>query len=320
MKPKLVRFLLVIAVLAIIAGLGRDLRELMNAELTYQSFWHYVVRLILIIGAAVAVILVVQLLAVRNPAESIGVSSTPTAGLKLSNVAKRITDILVAATLLTLLSPVLVMASVLIFILEGYPVFYISKRYISLDQCVLVLKYRTMVRDATSPRYRLRERYMRNGYLDIPLDCEVYTPLGRVLERTQLVETLQFFNILLHGMSLIGNRPLPRDNIILLKQFEGWERRFDSPAGLTGLSQIVGKLNQTPQQRLELESMYANLYRSKTANIYLCDLYIAYYTVRLLFTGKTLGIADAKRLVDSVSGKKIVVSPDGDPLVGPEFR
>src|SRR5882724_10372848 len=119
MKPKLVRFLLVIAVLAIIAGLGRDLRELMNAELTYQSFWHYVVRLILIIGAAVAVILVVQLLAVRNPAESIGVSSTPTAGLKLSNVAKRITDILVAATLLTLLSPVLVMASVLIFILEG---------------------------------------------------------------------------------------------------------------------------------------------------------------------------------------------------------
>ena len=45
------------------------------------------------------------------------------------------------------------------------------------------------MRDAASPRYRLAERYMRNGYLDIPRECEVYTPIGRLLEKFQVVES-----------------------------------------------------------------------------------------------------------------------------------
>lgn len=143
---------------------------------------------------------------------------------------------------------------------------------------------------------------MRDGYLDIPLECEVYTPIGRFLERTQLVETLQLFNVLLHGMSLIGNRPLPKDNILLLSQFDGWERRFNSPAGLTGLSQVVGKLNQSPQGRLELEGMYSNLYRKKDANILICDMYILYYTVRFLLFKRPLPLEDAKRIVVAASG------------------
>ena len=138
---------------------------------------------------------------------------------------------------------------------------------------------------------------MRDGYLDVPPDCEVYTPIGRFLERTQIVEVLQLFNIILHGMSLIGNRPLPNENIKLLKQFNGWEGRFASPTGLTGLSQIVGRHNQSPQQRLELECMYSNLYRQRSANVLKCDMYIVYYTVRLLLFGKVVPIEDAKQIV-----------------------
>ena len=166
-----------------------------------------------------------------------------------------------------------------------------------------ILKFRTMVKDATSSKYRLRERFMRDGYLDIPLDCEVYTPIGRFLERTQLVEVLQFLNILFHGMSLIGNRPLPSENIELLKNFRGWEGRFDSPAGLSGLSQVVGKLNQTPEERLELECLYSSVYKSKSGNILLCDLFIVYYTIRLLLFGKPLPIDAAKRLIMTASGE-----------------
>jgi exopolysaccharide production protein ExoY len=301
MKSRLVRLLLTVVTLIGVVVLCYLLRRLMIVALTPHSFWHYLARSVLLLGAAVTAIMVIQQFSIRNPAETIGVSSTPSVGFKISNFAKRVTDIVVAVSLLTVLSPLLFFIAILIFILEGYPIFYISKRYISLDQCVPVLKFRTMVRDATSPKYRLRERYMREGYLDIPLDCEVYTPLGRILERTQLVEILQLFNIVLHRMSLIGNRPLPADNIQLLRQFPGWEQRFDSPAGITGLSQVVGKLNQTPQQRLELESMYSKMYKTKGANIYICDLYIAYYTVRLLLTGETLDITDAKNLVESLS-------------------
>lgn len=300
---RIFRLLILVAIALVVMYAGQLLRQIMASELTYQSFWHYLVRVVLILSAGIAGVLLLGRFSVYNPSEVIGSPPTPEVGFKYSNFAKRFTDVVVAFVLLLLLSPVLLVIPLLIFIVEGYPVFYISKRYISLSNCVSVLKFRTMVRDATSPKYRLRERFMRSGYLDIPLSCEVYTPLGRILERTQLVEILQLFNVLLHGMSLIGNRPLPLDNIKLLQQFEGWEHRFDSPAGLTGITQVVGKLNQTPEQRLELECLYSKLYKTEGANIFWCDLCIAFYTVRMLFTGKTLPIEEAHRLIQSVSPK-----------------
>lgn len=273
-----------------------------QASAMTQAIWHYLVQTIAILGAGLAIFLAVQLLAVRSPSDIVGISSRAEVDFKFSNFIKHIADILAALVLLTLLSPILILIATLIFVLEGYPVFYVSRRYVSLDQSVPILKFRTMVNDATSPKYRLRERFMRDGYLDIPLDCEVYTPIGRFLERSQLVELLQLFNILFHGMSLSGNRPLPRDNIELLKRFKGWEARFDSPAGLTGLSQVVGKLNQSPEQRLELEALYSNVYSSKNGNILLCDLFIFYYTVRLLLFGKYLSIDEARRLAMRAAG------------------
>ena len=267
-----------------------------------QAALLYLIQAIAVIGAGVAIFLVIQLairfFSVRSPTD-VDDASLPvgTEIIKLSNIVKRFVDILLSIIGLVFLFPILMLVSVLIFILEGYPIFYISKRFISLDRCVSILKFRTMVRDAKSPKYRLRERFMRDGYLDISLDCEVYTSIGRVLERTQLVEVLQFFNIIFHGMSLIGNRPLPLDNIELLRQFKGWEGRFGSPAGITGLSQVVGKFNQNSQERLELECLYSSAYKSKTRNILFCDFLILFYTVRLLFFGKYLSINDAKQLV-----------------------
>ena len=273
-----------------------------QATAATQAVWRYLAQTIAILGAGLAIFMAIQLLAVRSPTDTVGVSSRAEIDFKISNFIKRVVDILAALVLLSLLSPILILIATLIFVIEGYPIFYVSRRYVSLDQSVPILKFRTMVKDATAPKYRLRERFMRDGYLDIPLDCEVYTPIGRFLERYQLVELLQLFNILFHGMSLSGNRPLPRDNIELLKRFKGWEARFDSPAGLTGLSQVVGKLNQSPEQRLELEALYSSVYKSKNGNILLCDLFIYYYTVRLLLFGKYLPIDEARRLATRAAG------------------
>ena len=299
MKEKLLRLFLVTAIVAGVATAGYWLRELMISALSYHSIWHYLTRFVLLVGGTFAVILLIQSLSTRNPTETLGASPLPEPEFKFSNLCKRLVDIMLSIALLTLLFPALIVISFVIFILEGYPVFYISQRYISLDQCVLILKFRTMARDATAPKYRLRERFMKDGFLDIPLDCEVYTPIGRFLERTQIVEILQLFNVLLHGMSLIGNRPLPRENVVLLQKFTGWEQRFGSPAGLTGLSQVVGKMNQGPQGRLELEGMYTNMYRAKGSNILWCDMRIAYYTVRLLLFKKTLPVEDAMHMVST---------------------
>lgn len=215
--------------------------------------------------------------------------------MNVYQILKRVIDIAVAFVLLVLIFPLLVMVGVLIFILEGWPILYISRRFVARDRSIPIFKFRTMVRDAKSPKYRLNERFMREGYLDIPLGCEVYTPIGRILERTQMVEFLQLFNVLFHGVSLVGNRPLPKENLELLKKFDGWQERFDSPAGITGITQVVGKMEQQPQERIELERLYSRLYRN--GNVLKCDFLIALYTVRLVLFGKPLSIDSARQLL-----------------------
>lgn len=268
-----------------------------------RSTLRYLAQAMAILAAGYALFLTARAFTVRSPMDTgTGIPFPEEAEIKLSNLIKRFADIAIAMLLLFLLFPVLVLIALLILVIEGPPIFYVSKRFISVDRCVSILKFRTMVRDATAPKYRLKERFMRDGFLDIPLSCEVYTPIGRLLERTQLVEVLQIFNVIFHGISLVGNRPLPLDNIELLKKFRGWKGRFDSPAGITGISQIVGKFNQKPQERLQLECLYSEVYQSRSGNILRCDFLILLYTVRVLLFGKYLSVDEAKQLLANASG------------------
>ena len=217
---------------------------------------------------------------------------------------KRLVDVVFASLILLVTLPVLVLTAMLIWILEGRPVFYVSRRHVSVDRTIPVIKFRTMVRDATSGKYRLWERFIRDGYLDIPRDCEVYTPIGRLLERLQIVELPQMMNVLFHGMSLIGNRPLPSENVHLLRKLDGWSERFDSPAGISGIAQIVGRLVLTSQQRIELESAYSKLY--KEGNVAWCDIGIFFYTLRVIMFSKGIPLEKAYRLVGAEQTVKAI--------------
>jgi len=209
-------------------------------------------------------------------------------------------DIAISITLLTVLFPVLLFIALIIFVLEGYPVFYISQRYVSLDESVLILKFRTMVRDATSPKYRLKERYMKDGFLDIPLDCEVYTPIGRFLERTQIVEILQLFNVLLHGMSLVGKPTAAAGECHAAAAVHGMGAAVRQPRGAHRALQVVGKLNQIPRDAWNLRHVHPPL-QDQGCNVLWCDLFIAYHTFRLLLFKKTLPVEEALQRVSAAS-------------------
>lgn len=209
--------------------------------------------------------------------------------MKASNSIKRVVDLFLSISIFLFSIPILIITSCVILILEGRPVLYISRRLCTPNKSVRILKFRTMVKDATSNKYRLSERFMQNGFLNIPLDCEVYTPIGRVLERTQIVEVLQTLNIISGDMSFVGNRPLPESNVELLKLFVGWEERFSSPPGITGISQVAGKYDIEPEQRIYLERMYSSIYTNPGGNILRCDIYIIWHTFILLLSGKYLG-------------------------------
>lgn len=208
---------------------------------------------------------------------------------------KRAFDIIFTGISLPILIPLIGLVGLISLLVQGRPVFYLSPRYVSADHAVTIYKFRSMVLDARSVKYRLRERFMREGYLDIPIDCEVYTPLGRFLERSQIVELPQVLNVILNGMSWVGNRALPWENIRLLSQFPGWEERFESPCGLTGISQVVGKLNLTPRQRMTVECLYSRVYRH--GNVFKCDLLIILATVRLILLDRSMTYDEAIALL-----------------------
>lgn len=240
--------------------------------------------------------------------------AAPTQARTFNRWVKRAFDILVSVPLLVILTPGLLFAAVCLWIKEGSPVFFLSMRHIGLDRAVPVVKFRTMVRDAGSAKYRLRERFMHEGYLNVPADCEVYTSTGRILERFQIVEFPQLINVLAHGMSLVGNRPLPKENLDLLAQFPGWERRYDSPAGITGISQLVGKFGLTPLQRLELESLYGRVYLS--GNIIKCDLIIIWLTVmRVVLQNKGIPFASAVEILHGCLPQRVQNEDLGDRCV-----
>lgn len=204
---------------------------------------------------------------------------------------KRLFDIVSSVIAIIFFSPLIIIVTIIYFLFEGRPVFYKSLRYITLEKAIMLYKFRTMYPDALSSKYDLEKRFMKNGFLDIPLTCEVYTPLGRILERFQIVELLQFYHVLFYGMSIVGNRPLPKANLELLSKFDNWEERFGAPAGISGISQIVGKFNLVPEERLKLEILYSKVY--KEGKVFSCDIWIIFYTIKFVILNRNLSIAEA---------------------------
>jgi lipopolysaccharide/colanic/teichoic acid biosynthesis glycosyltransferase len=109
---------------------------------------------------------------------------------------KRIFDIAAAGFGLVLLSPLFAVAAVLVKCGSPGPVFFRHERIGMSFRPFQVLKFRTMVRDATS----------QGGPITFGDDPRV-TRIGRLLRKTKLDELPQLFNVLRGDMSLVGPRP-----------------------------------------------------------------------------------------------------------------
>ena len=209
---------------------------------------------------------------------------------------KTLFDSFFGSLLLILLLPFFIIISLIQKIFYGSPILYKSKRMITPNKAVTVYKFRSMVVDAKSDKYDLDGKYMNKGFLNIPLESEVYTNFGRFLERFQFVEIPQIYNIFKNGLSIVGNRPLPEKNLKLFDEYKlDWHKRFNSPPGMTGIAQIVDKHVLTSHKRLELEILYSNKFIEK--KVILIDIKILMYTIMFIFLKKRLGFEDAKKLL-----------------------
>jgi sugar transferase EpsL len=156
-------------------------------------------------------------------------------------MVKRTCDIVGAAVVLILMTPVMILTGLLILVFMGRPVFFRQERPGLHGEPFTLHKFRTM-KDERDAEGR-------------PLGDELrLTRLGRVLRSSSIDELPTLLNVLKGEMSLVGPRPLLTEYLPLYDVEQS--RRHEVKPGITGLAQVMGR-NAIPWERkFELDVWY----------------------------------------------------------------
>ncbi len=197
----------------------------------------------------------------KKPLQSSGMRSASEVN-KIS-YTKRSFDILIAASLLIVLSPLFLLILIAIKLESKGPAIYTSKRAGRGFKVFNFFKFRTMVADAENKVGELSALNLYGNtanaatFFKIKDDPRI-TKVGAFLRNTSLDELPQLLNVIKGEMSIVGNRPLPLYEASALTTNEGAER-FLAPAGITGLWQVTkrGREDMSAEERLSLDIDYA---------------------------------------------------------------
>lgn len=167
---------------------------------------------------------------------------------------KRTMDIAVSALTLIVLSPVLLLISLLVLLTSGRPVFFSQDRAGQRGELFRMWKFRTMVPDADQQREELRQISGSDEPIAKFVDDPRITPIGRFLRRWSLDELPQLFNVFRGDMSLVGPRPHPIDDVERYRSSD--VRRLLAKPGMTGLWQVAGRSDLSWEDAVELDLLY----------------------------------------------------------------
>jgi exopolysaccharide biosynthesis polyprenyl glycosylphosphotransferase len=187
-------------------------------------------------------------------------------------LAKRLLDVAGAAVGLIGLAILLPVVAVAIWLESGRPVFYRQTRLGQGGRPFEMYKFRTMVLQAEADG---QARWAE------PDDNRV-TRVGRILRRTRLDETPQFWNVLAGHMSLVGPRPERPEFIASLEtQIPFYRARLLVKPGITGWAQINYPYSRSVDEAAA--KLQYDLYYVKHQSLWL-DLVILTKTPRVLVT------------------------------------
>lgn len=157
---------------------------------------------------------------------------------------KRLIDIGLASVALLVLSPILVGASVAVWLDSGLPIFFMQTRVGLNGHTFGMFKFRSMRVDAES----------LGPYFTQDNDARI-TRVGKFIRRTSIDELPQLINVLLGDMSLVGPRPdVPAQQS--LYSADEWQQRCSVLPGITGLAQAQIRSVGTHADRLALDLRY----------------------------------------------------------------
>lgn len=163
-------------------------------------------------------------------------------------------DIFSALILSILFSPFFLVMSIIIKLESKGPVFYKQDRLGKNRKPFLLLKFRTMVKDADKMLSEIEELNEAKGAIFKIRNDPRITRMGRFLRKFSLDELPQLFNVLKGEMSLVGPRPpLPRE----VEEYEPWQMdRLNVTPGITGLWQISGRSDLSFDEMVKLDLYY----------------------------------------------------------------
>lgn len=194
----------------------------------------------------------------------------------IPRLIKRTFDMVLSGCLLVLLSPLLALLAIAVRT-SGRSIVYGHERIGRDGKVFWCYKFRSMydhsdqlLRDYLRDNPAARSEWQKDYKLR--KDPRV-TPVGAVLRKTSLDELPQLWNVLRGDMSLVGPRPVVREELLRYRDKQGFYYRVRP--GITGLWQVSGRNDVTYEERVNLDTWY-----SKNWSLW--------YDIVILF--KTLGV------------------------------
>lgn len=181
--------------------------------------------------------------------------------MKSTNIViKRIFDFFISLTLILLLSPILIIITIIIRLDSSGPAIYKQDRLGKDGKIFTTYKFRTMYDNSSI------------GNLQAPKKGDPrVTRIGKYLRKVSLDELPQLFNVLNNTMSLIGPRAVPEKEITLrltklIKENPSEEEKYKQymrkrktvKPGITGMAQAYGRSSLTTLEATELDVYYVD--------------------------------------------------------------
>lgn len=185
-------------------------------------------------------------------------------------VIKRFLDFTVSLIALILLSPLMIVTSLVIKIESPGPAIFRQERLGRGGRVFTMYKFRSM---------KLNSEHTGSGVYSGKNDSRV-TRTGKFIRATSIDELPQFLNILRGDMSFIGPRPPLTYHPWKIEKYSAEQKRmFDVRPGLTGWAQVHGRKNLEWNERIKLNVWYVD-------NLsFPLDLKIFFMTIGRVFSG-----------------------------------
>lgn len=192
---------------------------------------------------------------------------------------KRLLDIVVSATALLVLAPLLALTAALIKLEDGGPVFFRQQRVGRGGHPFGMWKFRSMVPNADRLKDQLLAANENAGGVTFKMRHDPrITRIGRFIRKYSVDELPQFWNVLRGDMALVGPRPpVPRE--VSIYSVADRQRLVVKP-GLTCFWQVGGRANIGFDDQVKLDLDYI-----RSENLWL-DCQLLLRTVPAVLFGK----------------------------------